>query len=69
VVTKPLAGAWRVEMRVPVARPALLTGVLAIVHDTLRDLGITRYELVLTPDPAPPPQRRTSPVARRLRVV
>ena len=69
VVSKPLAGPWRVEMRVPVGRPALVSRIVAIAHGTLRDLGVTRYELVLTPDPAP--ARRiasTGPAARRLRV-
>ena len=56
-------------LRVPVGRPALLSRIVAIAHGTLRDLGVTRYELVLTPDPAP--ARRiasTGPAARRLRV-
>ena len=70
VVSKPLAAPWRVEMRVPIARPAQVSRIVAIAHDTLRDLGVTRYELVLTPEPAP--ARRLAPigpVARRLRVV
>lgn len=53
VVSKPLAGLWRVEMRVSVARPALVSRIIAIAHDTLRELGIARYELVLTPQPTP----------------
>ena len=69
VVSMPLAGPWRIRMRVPVGRPALVSRIVAIAHGTLRDLGVTRYELVLTPDPAP--ARRiatTGPAARRLRV-
>ena len=69
VVSKPLAGPWRIQMRVPVGRPALVSRIVAIAHGTLRDLGVTRYELVLTPDPAP--ARRiasTGPATRRLRV-
>jgi hypothetical protein len=56
-------------MRVPVGRPALVSRIVAIAHGTLRDLGVTRYELVLTPDPAPPRRiASTGPAARRLRV-
>jgi hypothetical protein len=69
VVSKPLVGPWRIQIRVPVGRPALVSRIVAIAHGTLRDLGVTRYELVLTPDPAP--ARRiasTRPAARRLRV-
>jgi hypothetical protein len=69
VVWKPFAGPWRVRMCVPVGRPALVSHIVAIAHDALGELGITRYELVLTPDPAP--GRRAAPlgpVTRRLRV-
>ena len=53
VVSKPLGAPWRVEMYVPMARPALVSRILAITQATLRDLGIARYELVLTPEPTP----------------
>jgi hypothetical protein len=65
VVSKPLAAPWRVQMRVPVARPALVSRIVAIAHDTLRDLGVTRYELMLTPEPAP--LRRVEPFGRAAR--
>jgi hypothetical protein len=52
VVSKPLGVPWRVAMHVPVARPALVSRILAITHATLRDLRVARYELVLTPEPA-----------------
>ena len=66
VVSKPLGARWRVAMRVPVARPALVSRVLAITHETLRDLRIARYELVLTPEPAPARRgESTAPHARR----
>jgi hypothetical protein len=51
VLSKPLGGPWRVEMRVPVGRPALVSRVVALTHDTLTRLGATRYELVLSPEP------------------
>jgi hypothetical protein len=53
VVAKALAGPWRVAMRVPVGRPATVSRIVAIVHDTLTRAGAGRYELVLTPEPAP----------------
>ena len=68
VVSKPLGARWRVAMHVPVARPALVSRVLAITDETLRELRVARYELVLTPEPAP--ARRgvsTAPHPRRLR--
>jgi len=65
VVSKPLGARWRVAMHVPVARPALVSRVLAITHDTLRDLRIAQYELVLTPEQAPP--RRGGSTATHLR--
>jgi hypothetical protein len=68
VVSKPLAAPWRVEMGVPFDRPVLVSRIVAIAHDTLKDLGVARYELVLTPEPVP--VRRVEPTgpARRLRV-
>jgi hypothetical protein len=69
VVSKPLAAPWRVALRVPVGRPALVGRLVAIPHDTLGELGDARYELVLTPVPSPARRvARIRPVARRLRV-
>ena len=68
VVSKPLGARWRVAMHVPIARPALVSRVLAITDETLRELRVARYELVLTPAPAP--ARRgvsTAPHPLRLR--
>jgi uncharacterized membrane protein len=52
VVAKPLGGPWRVEIRVPVGRPATVSRIVAIAHDTLTRTGAGQYELVLTPEPA-----------------
>jgi hypothetical protein len=52
VVVKPLGGPWRVEIKVPVGRPAIVSRIVAIAHDTLTRSGAGRYELVLTPQPA-----------------
>jgi hypothetical protein len=52
LVAKPLGGPWRVEMQVPVGRPATVSRIVAIAHDTLTRSGAGRYELVLTPEPA-----------------
>jgi hypothetical protein len=52
VVVKPLGGPWRVEIKVPVGRPAIVSRIVAIAHDTLTRSGASRYELVLTPEPA-----------------
>ncbi len=49
VVRRPLAGPWRVEIRVPVSRPGLVSRIVAITEETLRELDVTRYALVLTP--------------------
>jgi hypothetical protein len=51
LVTKPLGGPWRVEIQVPVGRPATVSRIVAIAHDTLTRAGAGRYELVLTPEP------------------
>jgi hypothetical protein len=53
LVTKPLGGPWRVEIQVPVGRPTVVSRIVAIVHQALTRTGADRYELVLTPDPAP----------------
>ena len=53
LVEKPLAGPWRVQIRVPVGRPAIVSRIVAIAHETLTRSGAARYELVLTPEPAP----------------
>jgi hypothetical protein len=50
LVAKPLGGPWRVEIRVPVGRPAAVSRIVAIAHDTLTRAGAGRYELVLTPE-------------------
>lgn len=50
LVAKPLGGPWRVEIRVPVSRPAAVSRIVAIAHDTLTRAGASRYELVLTPE-------------------
>lgn len=52
VVVKPLGGPWRAEIKVPVGRPAIVSRIVAIAHDTLTRSGAGRYELVLTPEPA-----------------
>jgi hypothetical protein len=52
VVAKSLGGPWRVEMRVPVDRPATVSRLVAIAHDTLTRADAGQYELVLTPQPA-----------------
>ena len=53
VVAKPLGRPWRVEIQVPVGRPATVSRIVAIAHDTLTRAGAGRYELILTPEPAP----------------
>ena len=52
VVAKSLGGPWRVQIQVPVGRPAIVSRIVAIAHDTLTRTGAGRYELVLTPEPA-----------------
>ena len=39
--------------RVPVGRPAIVSRIVAIAHETLTRSGAARYELVLTPELAP----------------
>jgi len=51
IVAKRLGGPWQVQIRVPVGRPALVSRIVAIAHDTLTRAGSARYELVLTPAP------------------
>ena len=66
LVSKPLGRPWRVEVQVPVGRPAVVSRIVAIAHDTLTRAGAGRYELVLIPGPvhvgapgtAPRPARR-----------
>jgi hypothetical protein len=53
VVRKPLGRPWRVDIQVPVGRPATVSRIVAITHDMLTRTAAGRYELVLTPDPAP----------------
>src|SRR5262245_5128077 len=52
VVAKPLVGLWRVAIQVPVGRPATVSRIVTIAHDTLMRTGAGPYELVLTPEPA-----------------
>jgi hypothetical protein len=67
VVAKPLGGPWRVEVQVPVGRPATVSRIVAIAHDTLTRTGAGRYELVLTPEPWPVrPLGSVTRTARRL---
>ncbi len=51
LVTKPLGRPWRVDIHVPVGRPATVSRIVGIAHETLTRMGAARYELVLTPDP------------------
>ena len=64
-VAKPLGGPWRVEIQVPVGRPATVSRIVAIAHNTLTRTGAGRYELILTPEPAP--VRPLGTVARHAR--
>jgi hypothetical protein len=65
VVARPLGGPWRAEIQVPVGRPAIVSRIVAIAHETLTQTGAGRYELVLTPAPVRPLGRATR-AARRL---
>jgi hypothetical protein len=53
LVAKPLGGPWRVEIKVPVGRPGVVSRIVAIAHETLNRTGAANYELVLTPEAAP----------------
>jgi hypothetical protein len=53
VVAKPFGGPWRVEIHVPVGRPALVSRIVSIAHDTLTRMGSSPYELVLMPEATP----------------
>lgn len=66
VVRKPIGGAWRVEMAVPLARPALVARLLAIAHDTLAGMP-GRAEIVLTPQRPAVPAGDATPALRHLR--
>lgn len=67
LVAKPLGGPWRVEIKVPVGRPNVVSRIVAIAHETLTRVGAGRYELVLTPETAPPRSPATAlRSARRL---
>ena len=67
LVTKPLGRPWRVDIHVPVGRPATVSRIVGIAHETLTRMGAGRYELVLTPDPASAGPLATAPrTARRL---
>lgn len=49
IVAKPVGGPWRVQIQVPIGRPALVSRIVAIAHDTLTRAGAARYELILSP--------------------
>ena len=51
VVAKRFGGPWRVAIQVPVGRPALVSRIVAIAHDTLTRSRTSPYELVLVPVP------------------
>lgn len=53
VVAKPLGGPWRVSIHVPVGRPAMVSRIVAIAHDSMTRVGTSPYELVLIPETAP----------------
>ena len=53
VVEKRFGGPWRVAMHVPVGRPAIVSRIVAIAHETLTRAGSSPYELVLVPETAP----------------
>jgi hypothetical protein len=48
-VSKPLGRPWRVDVAVPVGRPAVVGRIVAITHDALTESGPTPYRLVLRP--------------------
>ena len=50
VVRKPLGGPWRVSIQIPVGRPALVSRIVAIAHETLTRSSTSPYELVLVPE-------------------
>jgi len=50
VVEKPFGGPWRVAIHVPVGRPALVSRIVLIAHETLTRIGSSPYELVLMPE-------------------
>ena len=67
IVTKPLGRPWRVDIHVPVGRPAAVSRIVGIAHEILTRTGAGRYELVLTPAPTPVPTLAAAPrTARRL---
>jgi hypothetical protein len=65
VVTKPLRGPWRAEIRVSIDHPRAVSRTAAIAHETLTRAGASPYELVLTPGAAP--VRHVGVAARRRR--
>jgi hypothetical protein len=65
LVSKPLGRPWRVEVQVPVGRPAVVSRIVAIAHDVLTRTGAGRYELVLTPNPEA--ARPLAPAPRAIR--
>jgi hypothetical protein len=65
LVSKPIGRPWRVEVQVPVGRPAVVSRIVAIADDVLTRTGAARYELVLTPSPASTRPYGTGPRAVR----
>jgi hypothetical protein len=67
LVTKPLGRPWRVDIQVPIGRPATVSRIVGIAHDILTRTGAGRYQLVLTPTAAPVSALGAAPrTARRL---
>ena len=60
VVRKRWGAGWRVEMAVPLRRPALVGRILSVAHGALERMELGRYEIVLTPQE---PGRPTAPAA------
>jgi hypothetical protein len=69
VVRKRWGAGWRIEMAVPLGRPALVGRILSVAHRTLERMGPARYEIVLTPQGLAPESALKPAVAGpRLRV-
>jgi hypothetical protein len=67
LVTKPLGRPWRVDIQVPIGRPATVSRIVGIAHDILTRTGAGRYQLVLTPAAAAVSTLGAAPrTARRL---
>ena len=69
VVRKRWGAGWRIEMAVPLGRPALVGRILSVTHRTVQRMEPARYEIVLTPQaPAPEPAPKPALDGPRLRV-